>query len=372
MVDVNWGGIARAAKALGGEGTNIITVKAATACDRDVLEAALPPDNGDSPANGGWFTGPTGWLLLIEGLDEQVNPWLEDLAARLSAAGVEGTLTGAGSVGQPLWAQRMREKASLHGLVGFRTRSEFHYYDGWVGDDATSDAAIRLGMDWLTAHGGKIMSHPDMRANFWTEPAAASQLMTRDVTRSGLAHATNYHQQRLEVRSASVQSPATLCLSTATAEYPWQQMVDELRAGLLATPMDLVSVAMVSTRNGLAEHEPDAEGNCHSHAYEWHPERWGDLICEPCGIQVLTDRHLAAAQDLSAWRTTRVDETHVLVEARDLGPWYAAPRHPMNSLDPDLLSQARRDFGEMILTAAKAEELRLDTKPPRRQVEPPM
>jgi hypothetical protein len=53
VVDVNWGGIARAAKALGGEGTNILTVKTPTPCDIGLLDAALPPDEGDGPANGG-------------------------------------------------------------------------------------------------------------------------------------------------------------------------------------------------------------------------------------------------------------------------------------------------------------------------------
>jgi len=99
----------------GGEGTNSLTVKATTPCDVDVLDAALPPDAGDGPVNGGWFPGPEGWLLLVEGLDEGVTPWIEDLAAWLSATAVQGTLTGAGSVGSPMWARRTKPDQGFTG-----------------------------------------------------------------------------------------------------------------------------------------------------------------------------------------------------------------------------------------------------------------
>ena len=133
MVDVNWGGIARASKALGGEGTNILAVRTTTPCDVDVLDAALPPDAGDGPANGDGSLAPKGWLLLVEGLDEQVNPWIEHLAARLSEAGVQGTLTGAGSVGPPVWAQRMKPDMGLYAVVGFRSAGFDYYRHGWEG-----------------------------------------------------------------------------------------------------------------------------------------------------------------------------------------------------------------------------------------------
>ena len=366
MVDVNWGGIARAARALGGEGTNILTVRTTTPCGVDVLDGALPPDEGDGPAKGGWFAGPKGWLLLIEGLEEQVNPWIEDLAGRLSAAGVEGTLTGAGSVGQPLWAQRMETHVGLNGVLGFRPRSGVDYHrGGWVGEGASLDAAIALGMGWVTAHGGDVMAHPGLLAGFWADPDAAAHLMARDATSLGRALTTSYHRQRVEVRHASVSGPSTLALSTISEGYPWEQMVEELRSALLAAPLDLISVAMVSNRSSLAEHELDSAGNYHSRAYEWHPERWAELIVDPCGIQVLTNRHLEASHDLSAWRTTRLDDEHVLVEARDLGPWYATPRRPTDPLDPPLMDQARRDFGDMLLTPALAEDLGLTIAPKR-------
>lgn len=42
-------------------------------CTAEVLDAAVPPDDGEGLANGGWFEGPPGWMLLIEGLPGQVR-----------------------------------------------------------------------------------------------------------------------------------------------------------------------------------------------------------------------------------------------------------------------------------------------------------
>ncbi len=90
VVDVDRAGIARTAKKLGGEGTNVLLLRTSTSYDMSVLDAALPEDHGDSPANGGWSAGPKGWMLLIEGLDEQVDPWIEELARALGD-GAEAT-----------------------------------------------------------------------------------------------------------------------------------------------------------------------------------------------------------------------------------------------------------------------------------------
>ena len=60
VVDVDRAGIARTAEKLGGEGTNVLLLRTPTPYDVGVLDAALPADHGDSPANGGWSAGPKG------------------------------------------------------------------------------------------------------------------------------------------------------------------------------------------------------------------------------------------------------------------------------------------------------------------------
>jgi hypothetical protein len=65
----------------------------------------------------------------------------------------------------------------------------------------------------------------------------------------------------------------------------------------------------------------------------------------------LRDAHLERARDLSAWTITSLGHGRHLVEAPDLEPWYAG-RTP----EPDVLEQAREDFGPMLLTEQVIEE----------------
>lgn len=64
------------------------------------------------------------------------------------------------------------------------------------------------------------------------------------------------------------------------------------------------------------------------------------------GVSILTDAHLDRAHDLSAWTIHRLGGGRHLLTATDLAPWYAH-----TTVDPDVLAQARRDFGRMIITA---------------------
>ena len=63
------------------------------------------------------------------------------------------------------------------------------------------------------------------------------------------------------------------------------------------------------------------------------------------GIQVLRDEHLANARNLRGWHITELGAGRHLVEANDLAAWYADELP-----DPDVVTSARNDFGEMLLT----------------------
>ena len=88
---------------------------------------------------------------------------------------------------------------------------------------------------------------------------------------------------------------------------------------LTTLPLQHVSIAMVSHRDWRSLFRTNFPGNEYNdtHTYRRHPELWGEFTLDPCGIQILTDLHLAKAHDLSNWRTTRLDPTHHLVEARE-------------------------------------------------------
>jgi hypothetical protein len=365
LVVVDHAGIARTAKRLGGEGTNVLLLKTSTTFDGGFLDQARPPDDGESPANGGWFAGPHGWMLLVEGLPEVVDPWVKQVASSLADRGVEGTLTGAGVSGGPAWARRQFEMRSYHALFGFRPKPGSRLADRWVAPKETLDWALAAGTRWLTEADEKVMAYPNMQASMWVSAAAAASIMADDLHRNTLAMSTSYDEERLEVRMATLSSRAALDLGQASHTVPWQDTVEALRAALTTAPLKDLSIAMVTHRSwddlldqGLHEGDP-----INGQAYARHPERWHELTLDPCGIQILTNHHLAVANDLSAWRTTRLDDDHVLVEARDLEPWFASPPGPLDTLDPALLRAARADFGVVTLSPSRAEELGLHTMP---------
>jgi hypothetical protein len=74
---------------------------------------------------------------------------------------------------------------------------------------------------------------------------------------------------------------------------------------------------------------------------------WDEYLIDAHGVQVLTSRHLEHAADLTDWLVEQIAPDRFLVSTRDLQPWFhhIGPTRPA----PELLHQARADFGSMIL-----------------------
>ena len=365
MVEVNHAGIARSARAMDDEGCFLL-LRTKVRYEVGVLDAALPPDEGDSPANGGWFRAKPGWVLLLEGFASERDPFVADLVSRMQAAGIEGTLTGASSAGGPPWSNDVPYAKQLAAVIGFRPQTGRRWLDdGWIGGPEQEPAVIDAGARWLAGAAQTVIFTGPHYFSSWSEPAAAARLTVRGGALRGAAVSEAYDEQRREIRRMTVYDPGVLMLAAAAVAYPWPEMVAALRAALLGLPLAEVSVAMVTHRDwaSLSRRGPEDGELYAGHAFRFHPERWAQLIPEPSGIQVLTNTHLEAAHDLSGWVTTRLDENHVLVQARDLGPWYAEPRREYTPLPDEVLLPARRDFGDMLLTPQRARGLGLDTKP---------
>jgi len=310
-VEVNHAGIARSARTMDDEGCFLL-LRTKVRYEVGVLDAALPPDEGDSPANGGWFRTKPGWVLLLEGFASERDPFVADLVSRMQAAGIEGTLTGASSARDPVWSNDVPYATQLAAVIGFRPQPGRRWLDdGWIGGPEQEPAVIDVGARWLAGVAQTVIFGGPHGFSSWSEPAAAARLTVRGL------------------------------------------------------PLAEVSVAMVTHRDwaSLSRRGPEDGELYAGHAFRFHPERWAQFIPEPSGIQVLTNAHLDAAHDLSGWVTTRLDENHVLVEARDLGPWYAEPRRENVPVPDEILLPARRDFGDMLLTPQLARGLSLDTKP---------
>ncbi|MBM6400502.1 hypothetical protein [Phycicoccus sonneratiae] len=351
---------------LGAEGTYLIALRGAGPIELSMLDAALP-DEPDAPHNGGWFAGSRSYLLLAEGTPEQVDPWLDRVVQSLADAGVRGTLGGAGGVAPPMWTREAFQRApTFFALIGFRPGPGAGPYDGWTPDEDARALAVDLACDWVDVAGATLVVHADLRAALPADRATVANVMAGDVRRHGSASATGYLKDEMVVRMASFQSPAALSLMHQTLGE-WRPFVDQARDTFRTMSLDEVTIGMTSSQSWGLLMQPPARSDSpfNGRAYQYHPERWHEFLLDPSGIQLLTNQHLEKANDLSAWSTQRVDDGHVLVEARDLGAWYE-PIAAGEPIPDALLSAARNDFGEMILTPARAQELGLAAKPSRR------
>lgn len=223
--------------------------------------------------------------------------------------------------------------------------------------DALTDA-VGMGIDWLAAHGGRLMANIDHRFSYWIDPPNARHVLTTQAAATWVSSVSSYHDNRRERRTAGVASPNQVRLTSLAGAVEWRDTVAELREIMLAASIRGLSIAML-THHDWAQLLNTSRVTCFDRrALDDHPEVWDQFTLDPCGVQVLTDQHLAKAHDLSDWTTTRLDEHHYLLEARDLTPWYATPRRRYDPPDDlELLHQARTDFGDMILTHAIAAEL---------------
>ena len=342
--------------------------KAKPAPSVEALDAVTPPDDGSSPANGGWFATPQGPMLLLEGLPGELDAWIEILADNLAAAGFDGTLSAGRSVREPKWAEELGPGPRFSANVGFLVDPALRTprgIRGWQARPGTLELALDQSINWLARHGGQIQSDIDAQVSFWSAPAAARQILLSQLTGPrGRGTADSYQQERREIRQVDVCEPSRASYTSTSTNIPWHDTADELRGMLLAMDHKHVAIAAISHLDwaSLMGVVTPASSYYDMFTYDRHPEVWNEYSLDPCGIQILTSAHLAKAHDLSAWNTTKLDHDHYLVQARDLEPWYATPMRWDSALPEDLITQARTDFGQIVLTHAIAAETGLNIR----------
>lgn len=366
-MEIDWDGVRRARKNMGGEQC-LLLLKTKRTYSAAELDDAVPADEGDGPANGGWFPTPQGWMLFVEGLDSDIDPWLELLAQGLEAAGVEGVLGGGRTVGPPKWEEPLRFGPLWSANLGFAPDPGFRDRRAWACGPETLEQVVELGVGWLAAHEAQIQADVDLRASFWAENKAAARILSSEVHRRGAGVCQSFQRDRQDVRGVAVDGPCRASFTSTNAAVPWQDTINELRSLLLSLDTSRLSVATISHLDWGSYFGMQTPGSAYfsRFGYKFYPDRWHEFTLDPCGIQILTDQHLAKAHDLTGWTTTRLDAHHYLVETRDPAAWYATPLPAMDGeLPDDLIARARADFGDMILTNTRARELGLNKMPPR-------
>lgn len=280
-----------------------------------------------------------------------VEAWVDHFAQALARLGVSGSLGGApqactskiitNSPPVPTLFTRFRLAPTIATAPGSSP-------DGvhWEVGAAQTRAVLERTVDWARTGPGKVtLSQGSFDTVVGDLDLVAA--LTRALRGAGYGG--------LDVVDGRTQRARRAVLGPwAEAAYqaigmPGDEMVDELRDLAIKLPPPLDYAFIRNGRAGLLGlteingvqplpgiREPDVRYNPHLR------DRY---LPDAHGIQIVTDAHLHAAHDLSAWTITDLGEGRHLVEAPDLAPWYGAPLP-----DPDVLARARADWAGALLT----------------------
>jgi hypothetical protein len=358
-VEIDWKGIARSARAIsGGQGENLLLLVTEDVVDGDTLNGLIPGYDGEFPARGVWFPGPDGWMLETDGMPREMRPALEELAANFAAAGIQGTLTGAKPVGLPAWLRQIGNLPNwCAGLVYRQQAGPDSATDGaWRGDPALFQRVLAHLIEWAADGDDQLLVNLNHVARFPFDLASAKTILQKETKRHFVCSAQARHRKRNQYRDLTVGAPSYAEMALGPAEQNWVAIIDTLRAAIRTAPLDDLAYGMLH-HHSWSDFTLVLQPNFDSGVYRYHPELWDQYVPTPCGIQILTDKHLNNAHNLDNWNTTRLDNTHYLVQAKDLGPWYGEPLTYYETQDPELLNQARSDFGDMLFTHETATRL---------------
>lgn len=343
----------------------------------DALEAAndafdlSDPETPDVYAEGPWLAplGPPLYQIVISrsGYEHDMIKWFETFGAHLEAAGVAGKLAPAPSRDHPSWSVvDDMPRPQLMSFVAYNVADPTlskHRHTWNVDDDTTARivAEVELGAfpgaeSFLSGEGYQLR----------TEPAAAAAALRRTLPKDCIIHATHVRQVPPRVVATNFLCNGTTGWLVYDPQQSWQDRLLQLTATMSELAAD-TAVAFVqystgtsSAWNGLDVGTPPMLGP-RPHYFDRNPHLLTRFVPDARGALVLTDSHLERANDLSGWSIESLGHGRHLVQARDLAAWFAHPEP-----EPDVLNQARTDFGDMILTFA---DLGID---PPRPAHPPL
>ena len=299
------------------------------------------PDFGAMPT-------PSGPVTMVEVTDcPEVWAWLDQVAARLSAAGVSGKLAAgaAASARPPAFVPQGRVPTA--GIAFTSLELPWQGTWGWPLTKSETSTVVDHAASWCELGGEQWLG---LNLQFWmsgpsARPLAApmSAAAPRSATDLVAAHGAEARTVRTTWNESGPFDPRF---------FFYYEEVDLCRQSLLWEP-DGVSWAVVGTADypalsrviALCPRTPHTRDQLGAFGLR------GTLVNAVQGIQLLTGAHLARAHDLSDWDVTQVSADRYLVEAPDLAPWFTGER-----TDPDVYDTAVHDFGRMLLTPETAAE----------------
>lgn len=304
-----------------------------------------------------WIRTPRGWvafLLEVRVIDEALE-WFE-LFARTWGDSVQGSICGApessgpqlGSVGHQLTSLMLYTTGDLLS-VPVDDRGPIWFVDS----DTTLDLCERA-VAWAYFRGCRQFL--DRAWVFEVVDLDHASVMADSMQAGGSCRLSCVDRPGGEhVRKVEFRPHGQAGFQTSNPAESWHERLEQVRETLRWTPAQVDLGYITHLRSNYAIWEPSVHAQPwpHVEGYQVRDSRplMKNFTPDAYGIQLLTDAHLERTHDLSAWSITEITPGRHLVEHPDLAAWYADP-HP----DPQLIEQARADFGEAILTPRAIDE----------------
>lgn len=329
---------------------------------------------------------PKGPVVNIDwtGTDDEIDEWLDVLAAELAARGRSGRVEAAPQANFPNDFGSLVAAARLTASMAFTLSDPTaHGYPPftWLVDGSSTRALVDQGVRWGAFPGARVYL-AERASQFIVDDPRPIETWRAAIERSGSTQLTYLSPRPYEWRIIGTGPLGEAVYQAAAIDKRWESFVEQLREPLLhhGPRLDLAfirfsrSSAPTFLDQGLIPEPPGVHSvgdfTRNRHIYDAY-------VPDAHAIQVLTAKHLDKAHDLSAWTTTALGNERYLVEARDLEPWFTDSAGTLGERlpqpDASLLTAARRDFGGMIITHADLEadpQAWLPGRPPRIVIHP--
>lgn len=277
--------------------------------------------------------------------------WFGLLAERLEAVGVSGVITALKEDSGPQWAQ----PGSLGlgwGLIAQFTpllgTTPTQYRTGTLDlDPAVAERVSAICGEWAAAPASTTYFYEDFI--FPTDPTHVVDRLARGAKRQRVAQAVWIDENKHEVRTVALETRARLYVTVGAPSTEWEVPVRSLGrlAMTLAPFVEHALIRRVIPRSldwsQVEEHDPKPPGQ--TWRFDSNLEVQRRYVPDAYGAQILTDEHLRHAHDLSGWHVRPLENGRNFVAHRRASAWFASAVP-----SPDVLAQAREDFGELMLS----------------------
>ncbi len=300
---------------------------------------------------------PAGFVAFIEGARDKDHliEWAHTVAQRLDDAGITGKLAAARSAGLPRWLDSV-ERPQPGAFITWSYDAEHSTSDPsqtaplWKLDADTTRVVAELCASFVAGAGPRTRLRQGAFSFELSDQTAIADMLDTAIISDGIqAGALCYNNPERALRSVAFVNRAETSLQEISTRS-WHDRIETLTDAICARP-DLLDYAIIRSTSvvpGGWSSTGDLFPLPHLSPgeFRYYQHLTTRYVIDAHGVQVLTTRQLAGVRHPDHWTVRDLGHDRHLVTAPDLAPWYASP-YP----DPDVLTAARDDFTDILLTA---------------------